>query len=109
MPRHCFAGEGASTDGNRPFLDVLDLKTKDTRRVWQSAPPYYECPAGTVLNEARDSVNVSLDDLQMLFTRETQRDPTQFYIKRFTQVRAWHPSCSQPDVANFWVPCSPEV
>ncbi|MSU22549.1 MAG: S9 family peptidase [Opitutus sp.] len=35
-------GLGASPDGDRPFLDEFDLATKQTRRVWRSAPPHYE-------------------------------------------------------------------
>ena len=93
------AGEGASAEGNRPFLDVLDLDTKATRRIWQSAAPFYECPAGTILNEphtpdgtgstggADQHRTVSLDDLQVLFSKETPKDPPQYYIKRFSQVR----------------------
>jgi dipeptidyl aminopeptidase/acylaminoacyl peptidase len=36
------SGLGASSDGDRPFLDEFDLTTKETRRLWRSAPPVYE-------------------------------------------------------------------
>jgi dipeptidyl aminopeptidase/acylaminoacyl peptidase len=36
------AGEGASPEGNRPFLDKLVLETGQTERLWRSDPPYYE-------------------------------------------------------------------
>ncbi len=35
-------GLGASPDGDRPFLDAYDLVSKQTRRLWRSAPPAYE-------------------------------------------------------------------
>ena len=37
-------GPGASKDkdGDRPYLDRLDIATGKTERLWQSAPPYYE-------------------------------------------------------------------
>lgn len=35
-------GEGASPEGNRPFLDRLDLATLQKERLWQSAAPHYE-------------------------------------------------------------------
>lgn len=38
------SGGGASPEGNRPFLDLLDVKTKQTKRLWQSTPPYLEYP-----------------------------------------------------------------
>jgi dipeptidyl aminopeptidase/acylaminoacyl peptidase len=36
------AGAGASSDGDRPFLDRIDLATAKTTRLWRSAAPYYE-------------------------------------------------------------------
>jgi dipeptidyl aminopeptidase/acylaminoacyl peptidase len=35
-------GAGASPEGDRPFLDELDLATKQTRRLWRSTAPHYE-------------------------------------------------------------------
>jgi dipeptidyl aminopeptidase/acylaminoacyl peptidase len=37
-----FSGDGASDEGDRPFLDEFDLTTRERRRVWRSAPPSYE-------------------------------------------------------------------
>ena len=36
------AGAGASPEGDRPFLDEYDLTSRQTRRLWRSAPPHYE-------------------------------------------------------------------
>jgi hypothetical protein len=46
----------------------------------------YESPAGTVMNESSTNNHVSLDNLQLLFTKETPRDPPQFYVKSFSEV-----------------------
>jgi dipeptidyl aminopeptidase/acylaminoacyl peptidase len=37
-------GSGASKDkdGDRPYLDRMEIATGKTERLWQSAPPYYE-------------------------------------------------------------------
>ncbi|MEW6735813.1 MAG: prolyl oligopeptidase family serine peptidase [Acidobacteriota bacterium] len=35
-------GDGASPEGDRPFLDRFDLETKKTERLWRSEAPYYE-------------------------------------------------------------------
>ena len=35
-------GNGASAEGERPFVDRFDLTTGKTERLWQSAAPYYE-------------------------------------------------------------------
>lgn len=46
----CLQGTGASPDGNRPFLDLLDLGTRETRRLWQSSAPFYSQP-GSIFND----------------------------------------------------------
>jgi dipeptidyl aminopeptidase/acylaminoacyl peptidase len=37
-------GQGASPEGDRPFVDELNLQTKKTARLWRSEAPYYEVP-----------------------------------------------------------------
>lgn len=37
-----FVGNGASPEGDRPFLDRYDLKTGKTSRLWRSEAPFYE-------------------------------------------------------------------
>jgi dipeptidyl aminopeptidase/acylaminoacyl peptidase len=37
-------GEGASEEGDRPFLDRYDLASKQSTRLWRSQAPYYEMP-----------------------------------------------------------------
>lgn len=36
------AGSGASINGERPFVDRLDLHTLTSSRLWQSEPPHFE-------------------------------------------------------------------
>ncbi|RYX99626.1 S9 family peptidase, partial [bacterium] len=36
------SGDGASPEGNMPFLDKFDLKALKSKRLWRSAPPYFE-------------------------------------------------------------------
>lgn len=44
------SGTGASPEGNRPFLDLFDLDTKEARRLWQSSPPYLES-VGAIMSD----------------------------------------------------------
>jgi len=37
-------GEGASPEGNKPFVDSYDLTKGEKHRLWQSNNPYYEYP-----------------------------------------------------------------
>lgn len=36
------AGASKDKDGDRPYLDRMEIATGKTERLWQSAPPYYE-------------------------------------------------------------------
>ena len=47
-----FAGNGASPEGDFPFLDRLDLRTNSTERTWQCEPPHYEQPV-RLIDKAR--------------------------------------------------------
>jgi dipeptidyl aminopeptidase/acylaminoacyl peptidase len=64
-------GEGASAEGDRPFLDALDLTTKKTRRLFRSEAPYYEIPIDL------------LDDggKQLLERRETVDQTPNYYVR----------------------------
>ena len=62
-------GDGASPEGDRPFLDRLDLETRKTERLWRSEAPYYERPI------------VPLDDKARLFLtgRESKQEPRNYF------------------------------
>ncbi|SMB87976.1 glutamyl peptidase. Serine peptidase. MEROPS family S09D [Hymenobacter roseosalivarius DSM 11622] len=46
-------GDGASPEGNRPFVDQLNLKTRKTERWWRSEAPYYEVPVAILDTDKR--------------------------------------------------------
>ena len=64
-------GAGASPEGDRPFLDRIDLATGKTERLWRSAAPYYE------------SVEAVLDDRasRILTQRESVQDPPNYFVR----------------------------
>ena len=64
-------GEGASSEGNKPFLDRLDLETKRSERLWQSEPPSYEQPI-EIMDEAGGL---------LLTRREAIETPPNFFIR----------------------------
>ncbi|MEM9991223.1 MAG: prolyl oligopeptidase family serine peptidase [Bacteroidota bacterium] len=69
-------GEGASPEGNKPFIDTLNLKTLQRKRLWQSVPPYYEQPL-LILNKNTP--------LTCITRRETQTIPPNYYIRKIEQ------------------------
>lgn len=64
-------GQGASNEGDRPFIDRFNLNTKKTERLFQSAAPYYENVVA-VLDE---------DGSRLLSTRETPTEQPNFYVR----------------------------
>ena len=63
-------GAGSSPDGDRPFLDRLDLRTFDTERVFRSADDAYEVVSA-----------VLADDGPVLTRRESRVDPPNYYVR----------------------------
>ena len=59
------SGQGASPQGNRPFLDEMNLATGESKRLWQSQPPFYETMSQMV-DEKPDKLIISREstDLQ---------------------------------------------
>jgi len=68
------AGDGASPDGDQPFLDRFDLGTSQTERLMQSEPPILERPI-QIMDRNGPTVLVS---------REREDTPTNFYLRDLT-------------------------
>ena len=64
-------GEGASDEGDRPFLDSYDLASGETTRLFRSEAPYYENPVELV------DVKKQL----VLTRRESQTEPPNYYLR----------------------------
>ncbi len=62
-------GQGASPEGNRPFVDKFSLETKEAQRLWRSEAPYYEYPIA-ILDENKGIV---------LTRRESNTEVPNFY------------------------------
>lgn len=63
--------QGASPEGDRPFVSLLNLNTKQTRELWRSQAPYFERPVA-VLDAARQTI---------LTTRETPDEQPNYYVR----------------------------
>jgi dipeptidyl aminopeptidase/acylaminoacyl peptidase len=64
-------GQGASPEGNRPFIDKYFLKTGETDRLWRSEAPYYERTI-EIINEKKGIV---------LTSRQSKTDPPNYYLR----------------------------
>jgi dipeptidyl aminopeptidase/acylaminoacyl peptidase len=65
------SGDGASPEGDRPFLDKFVVATRKTERLWRSEAPHYETFVATL----------DADAGKILITRETKTEPTNFYVR----------------------------
>lgn len=64
-------GQGASPEGNRPFVRRFDLDTGETTELFRSEAPYYERPV--------DFLDVEAELL--LTQRETVTDPPNYHVR----------------------------
>lgn len=87
------AGAGASSDGDRPFLDKYELATGTTTRLFRSEAPYYE------------AVTTLLDDdaARVVTLRESTDDPPNYFIRetasgKLTQIT--HAKDPAPEFAS---------
>ncbi len=77
-------GAGASPEGNRPFVDEYDLKSRTTKRLWRAEGAYYEYPVAILDKEE-----------QVLLTRrESKKMPPNYFIRdvkqdKLTQITAF--------------------
>ncbi|GAB4033679.1 alpha/beta hydrolase family protein [Spirosoma jeollabukense] len=64
-------GQGSSPEGDRPFVSLLNLKTKQTRELWRSTAPLFERPIA-VLDAAKQVI---------LTTQETPEVSPNYFVR----------------------------
>ena len=64
-------GTGASPEGDRPFIDLLNLNTQQTKRLWRSEAPSFERPVA-ILNAEKGV---------FLTSRESNAEPPNYFIR----------------------------
>jgi len=64
-------GEGASPEGDRPFVDRVDLADGRSERLFQSQAPYYEMP-WALLDDA---------GTRLLISRESPDQPRNYHVR----------------------------
>lgn len=75
-------GIGASEKGNIPFLDILDLETREKNRIWESKPPQFEYVM-SLITEHNDDV-ITEDNLNVLVSKETESEVPQYYLEKLS-------------------------
>ncbi len=65
------AGQGASPEGNRPFVRMMNLETGETRELFRSEDPYYEIPVALVGDDGR----------HLLTRRESRTEIPNYFLR----------------------------
>ena len=71
------AGQGGSPEGDRPFVDRLDLDSGETERLWRSQAPWFERPLAFMDSRGRE----------LLTQRESVGEPPDFFLRNLDQDR----------------------
>ena len=64
-------GQGASPEGNRPFLRKLDLASGETTELFRSEAPHYESPVDLL----------DMNGRKLLTRRESVTDPPNYFLR----------------------------
>lgn len=67
-----FSGEGASPEGDRPFLDRLEIETLKRERIFQSDKNYYETVVALMDEKAE----------KFITRRESKTEPPNYYLRK---------------------------
>ncbi|MEL7061628.1 MAG: prolyl oligopeptidase family serine peptidase [Acidobacteriota bacterium] len=70
-------GDGASTEGDRPFVDRFSLADRETTRLFRSQAPHYAEPVALLADEQR-----------LLMRREDVSTPPNLFVARFGEGEA---------------------
>ncbi len=73
--------EGASKEGDRPFVDVMNLSTKQTRRLWRNE--------GNVLERPLELLDAAKGLL--LTTRETPEENPNYFVRTLSPKKKQNP------------------
>lgn len=63
--------KGATPDGNKPFVDKMNIESGQRERLWQSNDPYYEYPFSFI----------DYDKELILTRRESKTDPPNYFSR----------------------------
>ncbi|MCD6597609.1 MAG: prolyl oligopeptidase family serine peptidase [Bacteroidales bacterium] len=64
-------GNGASPEGNRPFVDNYEISSGKTKRLWRSEAPYYESPY----------MFMDADKGLLITSRQSVKEPPNYFIR----------------------------
>ncbi|KAB2616311.1 glutamyl endopeptidase [Pyrus ussuriensis x Pyrus communis] len=80
-------GNGATPEGDIPFLDLFDINTGNKERIWKSdKEKYYETVVALMSDE--EEGDLLIDHLKVLTSKESKTENTQYSILSWPEKKA---------------------
>uniref|UniRef100_A0A2P2LJY6 Probable glutamyl endopeptidase, chloroplastic n=1 Tax=Rhizophora mucronata TaxID=61149 RepID=A0A2P2LJY6_RHIMU len=80
-------GNGATPEGNIPFLDLFDINAGSKERIWESdKEKYYESVVALMCDQNEGDLH--LDQLKVLTSKESKNENTQYFIQSWPDKKA---------------------
>ncbi|MBA0863445.1 hypothetical protein Goshw_021187 [Gossypium schwendimanii] len=73
-------GNGATPEGDIPFLDLFDINTGSKERIWESDKEKYYESVVALLSDKKEG-DIHINDLKILTSKESKTENTQYYIQ----------------------------
>lgn len=80
-------GNGATPEGNIPFLDLMDINTGNKERIWQSDKEKYYETIVALMSDQNDG-DIFVNQLKMLTSKESKTENTQYYLQSWPDKKA---------------------
>ncbi|KAL3517372.1 hypothetical protein ACH5RR_019961 [Cinchona calisaya] len=72
-------GNGATPEGNIPFLDLFDINTGNKERIWQSDKDKYYETVVALMSDQKEG-ELCINQLKILTSKESKTENTQYFI-----------------------------
>ncbi|XP_010544967.1 PREDICTED: probable glutamyl endopeptidase, chloroplastic isoform X2 [Tarenaya hassleriana] len=79
-------GNGATPEGNIPFLDLFDINTGNKERIWESdREKYYETVVALMSDQKEGDLR--LEELKILTSKESKTENTQYFLQTWPEKK----------------------
>uniref|UniRef100_A0A7N0VGV1 Probable glutamyl endopeptidase, chloroplastic n=2 Tax=Kalanchoe fedtschenkoi TaxID=63787 RepID=A0A7N0VGV1_KALFE len=81
-------GNGATPEGNIPFLDLFDITTGKKERIWESNKEKYYEGVVALMSDQKEG-DLHLDELTILTSKESKTENTQYYLQKWPDKKTF--------------------
>ncbi|XP_020265546.1 probable glutamyl endopeptidase, chloroplastic [Asparagus officinalis] len=81
-------GNGATPEGNIPFLDLFDINTGSKERIWESNKEKYYETVVALMSDYNDG-ELDMDQLKILTSKESKTENTQYSVQIWPEKKAF--------------------